>query len=580
MKLKIYPDLPLPNGGIATVLEDHKILLAQHQFVQKESEADLILTHVSARSQTETDITFTHGLYPTADRRWHERFNQVNQMIFQNIANSLQVVSVSHWGGRLIKRYSGIQPHIIHNGIFYNEYVRAGRKKGPVLWGKTSINPVCDPSDFAWLASQTLQPFVSFVDLPNVKKISPLTREGMKRYLQECSILVATTKENDSFLIMEAMASGVPVLAYDWGMAKERLQHKKGCYLVPPHDHMELLKGYNYLCANWQLQSEIAHTVAGWFDWEIQKTKLLALLQQTLQQKQTKPSVSIIIPCHNYGKYVKQAIQSAQQQTIPCEVIVVDDGSTDDSLTIIQEQNPDKVIVHPTAQGVAKSRNEAISQAKGTHIICLDADDHIHPNYAATLLKGFTSRDIAACYTPLQVIDGEGKPTTYLMFNHLPNIMQHKNNHNQIPCHAMFAKSWWQRVDGYDHFIPMAEDANLWLKIFLLKGKAKQVTRQPMVYYRRHGKNASLQPMPAWNIFHEHKVIDEQNQLVLILVGEGLETYHAYWRLKELNYPIQIFTEVCHLPKNYLVLSPSPDILTQVKERLNTWTQLFSFQPA
>lgn len=144
----------------------------------------------------------------------------------------------------------------------------------------------------------------------------------------------------------------------------------------------------------------------------------------------------------------------------------------------------------------------------------------------------------------------------------------------------MFAKSWWQRVDGYDHFIPMAEDANLWLKMFLLKGKAKQVTRRPMVYYRRHGKNASLQPMPKWNIFHEHKVIDERNQLVLILVGEGLETYHAYWRLKELNYPIQLFSEVCHLPNNYLVLSPSPDILTQVKERLNTWTQLFSFQPA
>lgn len=578
MKIKVYPDLP-STGSIASIVSDHQLLLSQHTFVKDERDADLIIVHASAQSNLTPDITYTHGLYPTADNRWAKSYAQINQQIFDNIANSLSVVAVSAWGGRLIKRHTGLQPVIINNGIFYRNYPRMGKQTGPVLWGKTSINPVCDPTDFVRLAEKVKGHFVSFVDLPHSSKIPSLSRSQLQTYLQTCGMLVATTKENDSLLIMEAMASGVPVLAYNWGMAHDRLIHKQGCYLVDPHNTDELINGYNYLLSNWQRQSEIAHTVAGWFDWERQLPKLESLLAQTLKEKEAPVKVSIIIPCHNYASYVKQAITSAKQQTVPCEVIVVDDGSTDDSLSIIQEHAPSKVIVHQTAQGVSQARNAGITAASGNLIVCLDADDVLLPDFVETLIKGFVNRNIAICFTPLTLIDQDGNNLHQIMFSKAPNIALHKQGLNQIPSCCMFRKSWWERADGYDDFLSFTEDANLWLKMFLLGGTAVQASQKALVQYRRHGANNSLKPTLPWTIFHEQPVLEDDN-FTLLLVGEGLQTYHAYWRLKELPYAITLYPDTITKPKNYLVLSPSVDITKQAEEKLSQWTQLFSYPPA
>lgn len=120
MKIKTYPDSPL-LGGVGSVVADHKALLFNHTFVEHESDADLIVVHASAQSQESPDITFTHGLYPTQDPRWSKAFHLSNDQIFYNVANSLQVAAVSKWGGALIKRHTGVNPHIINNGIFLRE---------------------------------------------------------------------------------------------------------------------------------------------------------------------------------------------------------------------------------------------------------------------------------------------------------------------------------------------------------------------------------------------------------------------------------------------------------------------------
>jgi glycosyltransferase involved in cell wall biosynthesis len=577
MKIKVYPDTSV-SGSIAYVVADQKQLLSQHTFVEDESSADLIITHASSQSKLSPDITYTHGLYPTQDTRWSKTYSLINQRIFDNIANSLQAVAVSRWGGYLIKRYTGVQPHIIHNGIFYNDYLRKGNPKGPALWGKTVINPVCDPAGFISLAQNNKDTFVSFLDLPNCQKIKPLNRLDLRKYLQGCSVLVATTKENDSLLIMEAMASGVPVLAYDWGMAHERLTHQQGCYLVAPNDTAGLMEGYLYLKKNWHFQSEVAHTVAGFFDWERQKPKLEALFTQTLQEKQAPTRVSIVIPCHNYAPYVKQAIESAQQQTYPCEVIVVDDGSTDDSISAIREANPSKIIHNVSTQGVSQARNAGIDSANGNFIVCLDADDVLLPTFVETLLKGFTKRNISITYAPITLMDKDGFDLRQIMFSKPVDVTQHKQGLNQVPSCCMFRKTWWERCDGYDSYLSFTEDANLWLKMFLLGGKAVQVTQKPLMKYRRHGDNNSLKPTAPWTIFHEQPVLSNE-LLTLILVGEGMALYHAYWRLKELPYPINFHSDTIN-PKNYLVLSPNENIQEQAKEKIAQWTQLFSYPPA
>lgn len=583
MKIKVYPD-KLSRGGISSVIEDHRILLAQHQFVETEQEADLIIVHANTCSiKYEPDITHTHGIYPTQDLNWGINYQKINDQIFNNVSASINTVAVSQWGGALLHRYTGINPHVIHNGIFYKNYQRKGNKLGPSFWGKTDINPICSPTSFIELTQRIKGVFASFHNLPNSSCIEKMNRVEIKRFLETCGLLIATTKENDSMLIMEAMASGVPVLAYKWGMTKDRLTHKIGCYLAEPNNIEDLIKGYYYLKENWQSQSEMAYTFAGWFDWELQKPKLESLFTQTLKEKHAPQKVSIVIPCHNYSAYVSNAIESAKSQSVPCEIIVVNDGSTDDSGKIIAKSGVNKIINHDKPRGVAQSRNEAISQANGNFIVCLDADDTLEPDFVEQMLTGMTTRKTAICFSPIKIIDTKGNSLNQMMFNTPPDPNLHKKGFNQVPSCCLFRKTWWDRSDGYDHYLTFSEDANLWLKMFILGGIAKIIGNVPLMNYRRHDKNHSLNPMSKWDIFHSPTyVIHNESDLSLLVVGDEFDAKHSSWRLKDIPYNITVksLSNTSEQPSNnYLFLEASPDILEKAQELLSTcMTQQFLYQ--
>src|SRR3982751_2380169 len=87
------------------------------------------------------------------------------------------------------------------------------------------------------------------------------------------------------------------------------------------------------------------------------------------------PLVSVIIPVHNGAKYLRAALESVLAQTYsPFEVIVVDDGSVDDSGVIAQSFN-DVRYIHQANQGVAAARNHGIEAARGDFFAFLDQDD-------------------------------------------------------------------------------------------------------------------------------------------------------------------------------------------------------------
>ena len=89
----------------------------------------------------------------------------------------------------------------------------------------------------------------------------------------------------------------------------------------------------------------------------------------------TEPLISVIIPVHNGGRYLRAALESVFAQTYdPFEVIVVDDGSTDDSGAIAQSF-PDVRYIHQSNQGVAAARNNGIAAARGEFFAFLDQDD-------------------------------------------------------------------------------------------------------------------------------------------------------------------------------------------------------------
>jgi glycosyltransferase involved in cell wall biosynthesis len=114
----------------------------------------------------------------------------------------------------------------------------------------------------------------------------------------------------------------------------------------------------------------------------------------------TTPLVSILINNYNYARFVDQAIASALNQTYPhTEVILVDDGSTDNSRQVIQQYNGRIVTHFKSNAGQGSTFNAGFALSRGDIICFLDADDAFVPEKAAEVVKIFqTSPDVGWCY--------------------------------------------------------------------------------------------------------------------------------------------------------------------------------------
>jgi hypothetical protein len=127
----------------------------------------------------------------------------------------------------------------------------------------------------------------------------------------------------------------------------------------------------------------------------------------------TEPLISIVVDCFNYGRYVGAAIESALAQSYSrAEVIVVDDGSTDESRSIISRYEPDVVTVFKENGGQASAFNAGFRVAHGDIVIFLDADDTLMADTAARVVARFAADpSLVKVHYRLEIVDAEGGPT-------------------------------------------------------------------------------------------------------------------------------------------------------------------------
>lgn len=118
---------------------------------------------------------------------------------------------------------------------------------------------------------------------------------------------------------------------------------------------------------------------------------------------------SIVIPCYNHGQYLREALESALRSDFAgYEVIIVDDGSTDEAtISVIEElksqlrDRQNVIFIRQENQGLAWARNNGIKMARGEYILPLDADNRIRPNYlrkAAEVLDNNPSIGVVYAY--------------------------------------------------------------------------------------------------------------------------------------------------------------------------------------
>ena len=180
-------------------------------------------------------------------------------------------------------------------------------------------------------------------------------------------------------------------------------------------------------------------------------------------------NISVIIPTHNRAHTIGRAIESVLKQSLsPAEVIVVDDGSTDDTAELIQHDFPDCRYLHQQNQGVSSARNSGISAADSEWLAFLDSDDEWMPDKLATQAAALECNpDVHLCHTE-EIWIRNGKRVNQ-MKKHAKTggwIFQHCLPLCAIsPSSVIIHRSLFEAVGLFDETLPACEDYDLWLRI-------------------------------------------------------------------------------------------------------------------
>ncbi|MGL5065798.1 MAG: glycosyltransferase, partial [Microcoleus sp.] len=210
----------------------------------------------------------------------------------------------------------------------------------------------------------------------------------------------------------------------------------------------------------------------------------------------SQPLVSIIIPCYNYAQYLAEAVASAVSQTYQnWECIIVNDGSPDDTSAVAKQiiqtdnrQHKIKLLEKPNG-GIADARNAGISQAAGKYILCLDADDRIHPEFLAATVKILEEKPaVGFAYTDIQEFGVKQDKVSKGDFD-----LQRFLRSNQAPVTSLFRKEIFERVGGFNKIMVKGwEDWEFWVSA-CEKGWTGFRLAQPYLYYRQHATGSRQQ---------------------------------------------------------------------------------------
>ncbi|HPW65745.1 MAG TPA: glycosyltransferase family 2 protein [Salinivirgaceae bacterium] len=127
-------------------------------------------------------------------------------------------------------------------------------------------------------------------------------------------------------------------------------------------------------------------------------------------------TVSVIMPTYNRNYCIAKAIDSIINQTHKnWELLVINDGSTDNIEAIEQKYKPDNRIIffHKTREGISRSRNFGIEQSKGKYIFYLDTDNQWFENYLQTMITYMETNNLDICYSAIQLFDDSEKIIGY-----------------------------------------------------------------------------------------------------------------------------------------------------------------------
>lgn len=215
-------------------------------------------------------------------------------------------------------------------------------------------------------------------------------------------------------------------------------------------------------------------------------------MNRTIDQTST-PLVSIIIPTYNSAVFVAEAIESALRQTYPhCEVVVIDDGSTDDTLSVLQSFGNRIVWKTVPNGGAPKARNIGLAMSHGEYILFLDADDLLDQGRLAIQVPIILTTGAAAVFSDCFTVPMD-RP------NDIPVLFRGTIDEDPVVAAlganvgstaALHQKRALLEIGGWREDLPCAQDRDLHLRLAVHEPQWEFI-REPLLTMRRRTGSVS-----------------------------------------------------------------------------------------
>jgi len=265
------------------------------------------------------------------------------------------------------------------------------------------------------------------------------------------------------------------------------------------------------------------------------------------------PKVSIVLPTYNGAKYIRQSIDSCLNQTYKnIELIIVDDGSVDETPEIIKYYQDERIryLRHNENNGIPNALNTGFAKATGEYLTWTSDDNYYAEQAIEQMLSFLKRKNCEFVYCDYYVF--EDNDLSNLNSVKLPDALA-LEKHNDVGACFLYSKMVKEVIGNYDTDAFLAEDYDYWIRVF--KKFSMRHLNEPLYFFRTHTKSLSV------SRFYEVRVADilvrmkneilDVNQAADFLISVIARKYPGYFRVNKVLAKILFFRKISRVLRDF-----------------------------